>query len=88
MNTERAVSFELEFNQLHSVVDSDALLRALGYFLVWGLDSPNYAHLTVTSDPRDPGGLLAVYRPHPNHSPKFTLGAVWHPEERRYSFHS
>ena len=58
--------------------------QALGYLAGWAIDL--YDTVSIVDD-REPGDLAAYYT-HSENDKRYVIGAVWHPEESRYSFHS
>jgi hypothetical protein len=58
--------------------------RALGYLATWALSG--YDQVSIYPDGND-NDLIAVYTSSTGEH-KFVMGAIWHEDEGRYSFHS
>lgn len=65
--------------------------QAIGYLATWALASPAYQHVRIYVSVRD-FELSASYTREPREPGKsqqhFLLVGIWHPTEKRYSFHS
>lgn len=59
--------------------------KAIGYLSSWSLGSDLYPEVNIYAC--GDGELYAHYIK-PDNTVGYTIGAVFHPEERRYSFHS
>lgn len=70
--------------QVANVRGLAALDLAIGYLSTGALDS--YDSVNIYGD-RDPGDLVASYQD-ANTGNHYVIGAIWHPTEGRYSFHS
>lgn len=84
----RKVTHYIDADTYQNVVEQtgyEAYYKAIGYLSSWSLGSDNYPEVALyaCSD----GELYAHYIK-PDNTVGYVLGAVFHPDERRYSFHS
>jgi hypothetical protein len=69
--------------------------KVIGYFSIWGIDDPFYAHVTIyisntdKDDPR-PVEISALYTEEPGRydGPRYYMAAIWRSEEGKFSVHS
>lgn len=60
-----------------------ATTQAIGYLSTWGGAKFSSVHLFAKEDE-----IIATYYKHNPDIVEYVIGAVWHPEEKRFSFHS
>jgi hypothetical protein len=84
----RKVTQYIDADTYQNVVEQtgyEAYYKAIGYLSSWSLGSDNYPEVALYAC--GDGELYAHYI-RPDNTVGYVLGAVWHPDERRYSFHS
>lgn len=66
--------------------DHVEVLKALGHLSTWG--AAHYPAVTIFALSRDNDEMVACYYMDGASAPSFTMGAVWRPDEKRFTFHS
>lgn len=82
----RTVTLNIDQEKVFDVRERhhEEFIQAVGYLVGWAFDL--YDTVSIVDD-REPGDLAAYYANSENDK-RYVIGAIWHPEEGRYSFHS
>lgn len=84
----RSVTLYIDADTYQDIVETagyEAYNRAVGYLSSWALGADNYPEVAIYGC--GDGELYAHYI-RSDGTRGYTIGAIWHSEDQRYSFHS
>lgn len=85
----RTVKLHLHQDQLTELmkfidVKNDVINSVIGRLSKWGFEAYPFVDIYHDGDT----DFVAVYRDSADSQPRFTIGAVWHKEDKEYGYHS
>lgn len=87
----RDITIHINRDEMKDLIDATEpieLTEAIGYLATWGMASTGFDTVNIHRDWHDKTDLVAIYTDTANPDNRFTMGAVWRDEGKKFTFHS